>query len=136
MINSRFAISVHILTLLARTEDELLSSEYIAGSININPVLVRKELINLRNHNLVSSKEGKNGGSYLSKPAAGIKMSDIYQAVNHSSLLGQPKNTPNPYCAVGRNISKHLDVLSKNAENAMIVQLEKVSLKKFILPFQ
>ena len=136
MINSQFAISVHILTLLARAEGELLSSEYIAGSININAVLVRKELINLRKHNLVSSKEGKNGGSYLSKPAAAIKMSDIYKAVNHSSLLGQSKNAPNPYCAVGKNISKRLDDLSKNAENALIAQLAKVSLKKFIIPFE
>ncbi len=136
MNNSRFAISVHILTLLARAEHELLSSEYIAGSININPVLVRKELINLRNHHLVSSKEGKNGGSYLSKGAASIKMSDVYKAVNHSGILGQSKNTPNPYCAVGKNISKHLEELSKNAENALIAQLAKVSLKKFIAPFQ
>ena len=79
MNNTRFSISLHILTLLARAEDELLSSEYIAGSININPVLVRKELINLRNQGLVASREGKNGGSYLNKPARDIYLSDIYR---------------------------------------------------------
>ncbi len=48
MNNARFQISVHILTLLAKAEGEALSSELIAGSININPVLVRKEISVLR----------------------------------------------------------------------------------------
>ena len=47
MSNGKFAISVHILTLLASEPGEYCSSEYLSGSININPVLVRKELVNL-----------------------------------------------------------------------------------------
>jgi Rrf2 family protein len=136
LINSRFAISVHILSLLARAEGELLSSDYIAGSININPVLVRKELINLRNHNLVASREGKNGGSFLGKPAGSITISEIYKAANSSALLGQLKNRPNQQCPIGKQITKQLDQLSEGAEEAVLRHLKKVSLKNFIRSFQ
>lgn len=44
MISGKFAISIHILTLLAKFPDVYLSSEFIASSINLNPVLVRKEI--------------------------------------------------------------------------------------------
>src|SRR5690606_21431196 len=70
MNNVRFATALHILTLLHLQPGELLPSEYIAGSINLNPAVVRKELSNLRNFGLVESKEGKGGGSTLAKPAS------------------------------------------------------------------
>src|ERR1700761_916528 len=103
-MNGRFPIAVHILTLLSKAEGELLSSDYIAGSININPALVRKEISNLRNHGLIISKEGKSGGYGLGKAAKQITMGDIYDAVKNQPLLGEAKNTPNPDCAVGKKI--------------------------------
>jgi Rrf2 family protein len=131
MNNSRFSISVHILTLLASAKGELLSSDYIAGSININPVLVRKELINLRKHNLIGSKEGKNGGAYLNKSATDIRLSDVYDAVRQSPLLGQAKNKPNPNCPVGKQIEKHLNNLYDDAERALVQQLKTTTLQQF-----
>ena len=136
MNNSSFSISVHILTLLAGAKGEMLSSEYMAGSININPVLVRKELSNLREHGLVATREGKNGGTYLSKPATEIYLSDVYEAVKRSSsLLGQFKNAPNPACPIGRQISNHLSQLYSDAEKAMVEQLRTVTLEKFVQQF-
>ena len=135
MNNTRFSISLHILTLLAKSGNELLSSDYMAGSININPVLVRKELISLRNQGLVSSKEGKNGGYSLRKPAIEIRLSDVYLGTQDSSLLSKSKNKPNPYCAVGKQINTHLDNLYGEAEKAVLAQLEKITLKKFVQQF-
>jgi Rrf2 family protein len=135
MNNSSFSISVHILTLLAEAKGQLLSSDYLAGSININPVLVRKELINLREHGLVASKEGKNGGSYLNKAADDIYLSNVYEAVKRSSLLGQSKNTPNPACPIGRQISTHLNNLYNDAEKALVNQLKTVTLQSFVNQF-
>ncbi|MBV8252430.1 MAG: Rrf2 family transcriptional regulator [Chitinophaga sp.] len=135
MNNGRFPISLHILTLMARAEGELLSSEHIAGSININPVLVRKEISNLRNHGLIESKEGKNGGATLAKPAANILLSDIYQAVKQSSLLGNSRNTPNPDCEVGKQINLHLDNLYSEVEGALIRKLQLVTLADFSQQF-
>ena len=136
MNNSRFSISVHILTLLASANGEVLTSDYLAGSININPVLVRKELINLRKHNLVASKEGKNGGAYLNKSAADIRLSDVYEAVRQSPLLGQSKNKPNPACPVGRQIDKHLNNLYDDAELALVNRLRGTTLQQFVNQFK
>ena len=130
MNNGRFATALHILTLLARQEQELLSSEYIAGSININPVLVRKEISNLRNYGLIQSREGKNGGSSLAKPAAKILLSDIYKAVRQTALLGR-SNDPNPNCPVGKNINTHIQNLYEEAEDALTRKLGTLTLADF-----
>jgi Rrf2 family protein len=135
MNNGRFSISVHILTLLASANGEVLSSEYLASSININPVLVRKELINLRKHNLVGSKEGKNGGAYLLRPAKDIRLSEVYAAVKESPILGKAKNTPNPACPVGRQIENHLENLYTDAEKALVEQLKTTTLQSFVEKF-
>lgn len=135
MGNGKFAISVHILTLLASERGEYCSSEYLSGSININPVLVRKELINLRNHGLVISKEGKSGGSALAKPAELIAMSDIYEAVREKHFLGKSVNEPNPDCSIGRQINEHLEDLYLASERALMQSLENMTLAEFLQKF-
>ena len=135
MNNGKFAISVHILTLLATAKDEWTPSEYLAGSININPAMVRKELINLREYGLVNSKEGKSGGSKLNKSANSILMSDIYEAVKQNELLGKGRNAPNPDCPIGRKINDHLGSLSEELEKALIFSLAKTTLADFCRKF-
>jgi DNA-binding IscR family transcriptional regulator len=135
MNNSRFAISLHILTLLEKAGGEVMSSDYIAGSININPVLVRKELVNLRNHGFVSSKEGKNGGSFLAKSADCISLDEVYSAVKQNNLLGVSKNIPNPHCPVGKQINKHLDALYESTENVLLKELSGKTLAAFSKAF-
>ena len=135
MNNGKFAISVHILTLLATRGEEWTSSDYLAGSININPVLVRKELINLREYGLVRSKEGKSGGSRLNKAPDQILMSEIYEAVRQKDLLGKGINFPNPACPIGRNINNHLDDLYEESERALVSSLATITLSDFCSKF-
>lgn len=134
MGNVRFATAIHILTLLAYLKEEILSSEYIAGSININPVLVRKELSNLRQHGLVQSREGKGGGVMLAKSPKDILLADIYNAVRQAPLLGR-SNNPNPDCAVGKQINKHIEQLYDKAEQTLVDQLGKTTLADFVKKF-
>ncbi|PWS26603.1 transcriptional regulator [Pedobacter yonginense] len=136
MNNSRFPISLHILTLLDDAKGAVVSSEYLAGSININPVLVRKEIMNLRKHGFVDSKEGKGGGSYLAKNAIDINLGEVYLAVRNHHLLGQSKNEPNPKCPIGRQINQHLDTLYSDAESALIKNLSSQTLADFTSKFQ
>ncbi|MCF0063027.1 Rrf2 family transcriptional regulator [Dyadobacter chenwenxiniae] len=136
MNNGRFAISLHILSLLALDDEEWVPSKFLAGSININPVLVRKELGNLQAHGLVVSKEGKAGGSKLARPAETIFISDIYDAVRQNDLLGKGINVPNPKCNVGRQINNYLDELYIEAEHALRASLGEKSLADFCRNFQ
>ncbi len=133
MNNIEFATAIHILTMLAIT-GENLSSLYIAGSININPVMVRKSLSMLRTHGLVETREGKGGGASLAKPANELLLSDIYRAVNDSPLLGKT-NKPNPDCNVGKQINNNLLELYKQADNALINKLSTITLADFCKKF-
>ena len=135
-MNGRFQIAMHILTLLSKAEGELLSSEYIASSINTNPALIRKELSNLRNYGLLGSKEGKTGGYSLGKPASRIQLSDVYKAVKQDNILGQAKNQPNPNCPVGRQINEHLNNLNKELDDTMYKKLGTITLEQFSNQFE
>jgi Rrf2 family protein len=135
-MNGQFQIAVHILTLLNQEPGELISSEYIAGSININPVLVRKEIRNLRNYGLITSKEGKAGGYSLGLSPEKITLGDVYKAVNSNPPLGQAKNLPNPECPVGRQINQHLNSLATDVELAIFNQLNTITLAAFSLKFK
>jgi Rrf2 family protein len=135
MTNARFAINIHILTLLTLVKGELLSSEYIAKSININPVLVRKELSNLHKAGFVLSKEGKNGGCTLAKAADQIYLSDIYKTVVEKPVLKFSKKEPNLDCPVGKQIHEHLNAIFQEAEIALLAKLGCTTLQQFVDKF-
>jgi Rrf2 family protein len=134
-MNGRFPIAVHILTLLSKADNELLSSDYIASSITINPALARKEISNLRNYGLIISREGKSGGYSLSKPPQQITLADVYESVKNQPVLGAAKNTPNPDCPVGKQISKNIDRLYADLDQTLLTKLGTVSLADFSKQF-
>jgi len=130
MLNSRFAISIHILSLLSMEQG--MSSEYIAGSININPVLVRKELSCLKKANLIGTKEGKNGGSFLIRSPRKITLADVYKATYEKPLFNHSKNKPNPRCPMGRKIGEIMDEVNDAAEAALLRKLGSISIDQFV----
>lgn len=131
MNNTRFATAIHIMTMLAASPQDWLTSEWIAGSININPVVVRKELSILKQSGLIVSRQGKEGGSQLSRNADSILISEIYQAVKNTEVLGKKNQNPNPVCNVGRDINNHLNTLFANTDNLVISFLGNTTLKDF-----
>ncbi len=130
-MNARFHIAVHILTLLHHGGGAIYSSDYISGSVNANPALVRKELGNLRKHGLVDSKEGKTGGYILSKPASQITLADVYAAVKPASPFGLAKNQANPDCPVGKQVSRHIVDLYHDVDQNITQQLNHITLADF-----
>ncbi|WP_300485004.1 Rrf2 family transcriptional regulator [Flavobacterium sp.] len=131
MITGKFAITTHILTLLAKFPDEYMASDYIAGSLNIHPVLVRKEIANLKKHHLVESKEGKNGGTKLIKSAATISMEEVFNMTFEKMSFGFSKNDPNPECPVGKQINSNLTALYDDINIAIVNKLKSISLEEF-----
>lgn len=135
MNNTRFATITHILTLLAKFPDQWLSSDWIAESININPVIVRKELSILQRLGWVVSEKGKEGGSMLNASGYNVSMADIYNVVKNSNVLGKKNIYPNSKCPVGRNINKELEKLFKETDQRLITALRKKSLKALVRQF-
>lgn len=135
MNNTRFATIIHILTLLAKCPDEWLSSDWIAGSIQINPVIVRKELGLLQEQGWVVSKKGKEGGSMLNASSCEISLADIYKAVKNTNVLGKKNSSPNPKCPIGRDINNKLESLFDEIDEIVYNALLQRTLKSFAEQF-
>jgi DNA-binding IscR family transcriptional regulator len=125
MNNTRFATVIHILTILAKYPGEWLNSDWIAGSININPVIVRKELGLLQ-------AQGWEGGSMLHVASDKITLADIYKTVKNSEVLGKKNLNPNPKCLIGKDINKELEVLFTETDGLLVAFLQHRKLKDFV----
>jgi len=61
-ISSRFTVALHIFTCVDVFKDERkVTSEFLAGSINTNPVIIRNILSQLRNARLITVARGTGG---------------------------------------------------------------------------
>jgi Rrf2 family protein len=128
-ISSRFSVAVHVLTLLAVTPTgELLTSDRMAGSVNTNPVIIRRILGQLKKAGLVEVRAAA-GGTYLRRASADITLLDVYRAVEVvEGNLFSVHDKPNPKCPVGRNIQAALDDTLRRAQAALEQQLASVSI--------
>jgi Rrf2 family protein len=126
-MNSRFAVAVHILTLIARSEGQPVTSEYIAGSVNTNPSLVRRLLSQMTRAGLTTAQMGAGGGALLARPPEQITLRDVYRAVDEGELFGLHPEQPNPACPVGRNIQAMLETRFDAARQAMEAELDRTT---------
>jgi len=135
MNNTRFATVLHILTLLGKSPQQWLSSDWIAGSIQINPVIIRKELGALQEQGWVNSRKGKEGGYRLVAPMDGINLADIYKVVKNSEMLGKKNLRLNPKCPIGKDFNQELDKLFTQTDALMMQELQQRSLENFVKQF-
>lgn len=132
MANSRLAIGIHILTLLALNRADPLTSEYIAGSVNTNPVVVRRVLGALRRARLVTSQGGNRGGWRLTGEPSKITLRDVYCAVEDDHMFPLHRRPPNPACPVGRHIGAVLGERFAAAHKALMQELERSSIASML----
>ncbi|RYJ30265.1 Rrf2 family transcriptional regulator [Streptomyces sp. L-9-10] len=105
--NSRLTIAAHALTwmeLHRRQGHEIATSEQIAGSVNTNPVVIRRLLGELRGAGIVASRRGAGAGWNLTRDLEAITLLDIYDAVEPSPLFAMHRAEPNLDCPVGFGI--------------------------------
>lgn len=129
-ISSRFTVAVHILSLIHIAKDNVCTSEWMAASVNTNPVVIRRITGMLKNAGLVNVHPGA-GGAYLLKDLAQITLLDVYNAVEvvEEDRLFQLHEEPNPQCPVGANIHSVLELVLSRAQAAMEQILSEVTMK-------
>lgn len=128
-ISSRFTIAVHVLTCISTFEKNLkVTSDFLAGSVSVNPVVIRRLLLQLKNAGLINVARGS-GGASVAKSLDEITFLDIYNAVEcvDGELFHFHEN-PNPECPVGRNIHNILDSRLLQVQNVMENELKKITL--------
>ena len=130
-ISSRFTLAVHIFACIdVFKEDYKVTSDFLAGSTNVNPVVVRKILGQLKAAGLVEVARGS-GGASIPKPLKEISFLDIYNAVEciENGELFHFHENPNTDCPVGRNIHMVLDDKLMRVQKAMEAELSSITLE-------
>ena len=126
--SSRFAVAVHVLTLVEASQGEPVTSDYVARSVNTNPGVIRRLVSMLHRAGLVTSRLGAGGGTLLAKPAEKIRLVDVYHAVEARDMFTLHHSAPNLECPVGRNIQGALSSFLRRAEQALEGELGDVTL--------
>lgn len=129
-ISSRFTLAVHIFACIDTFRDEYkVTSDFLAGSTNVNPVIIRKILGQLKAAGLVEVARGS-GGASICRPLEEISFLDIYRAVEcvENGELFHFHENPNQECPVGRNIHHVLDGKLEQVQAAMEGELAKITL--------
>ena len=129
-ISSRFTLAIHIFACIEVFQDDYkVTSDFLAGSTNVNPVIVRKILGQLKGAGLVEVARGS-GGASIPKPLDEISFLDIYHAVEcvgNGELFHFHEN-PNRACPVGKNIHTVLDDKLMRVQKAMECELASITL--------
>lgn len=129
-ISSRFTIAIHMLACMDVFKEEYkITSDFLASSINVNPVIIRKLLSQLKDAGLIEVKRGP-GGATIAKPLEEITFLDVYRAVDcvEENTLFHFHENPNLSCPVGKNIHNILDDKLLRVQNAMERELQSITL--------
>lgn len=131
-VASKFTIAVHIMLFILKFDGQMkTSSDNIAASVGVNPVIIRGILSDLKNADLIIVKFGT-GGASLKKNAEEISLLDIYKAVIKEDDLFSFHQNPNPKCPVGKSIHLVLDEKLNNAKEAFYNSLANTKLSSLV----
>lgn len=129
-ISSRFTVALHIFTCVDTFKNKYkITSDFLASSINTNPVIIRKILTQLKKSGLITVARGT-GGIEPTRPLKEITFYDVYEAIDpiENGDLFNFHESPNPQCPVGKNIHTLLDRKLKSIQSAMENEMKKYTL--------
>ncbi len=129
-ISSRFTIAIHIFSCINTFEDEhRITSEFLATSIQVNPVIIRRLLGQLKESGLITVQRGS-GGASIARPAEEITLLDVFNAVEslEDGKLFHFHENPNPECPVGKSIHPVLDCRLDQIQAAMEREMQSITL--------
>ncbi len=120
---SRFAVAVHVLTVLAYLKREGVGSPApsakIARSVGTHAVVIRNLVCSLKRAGLVEVKEGKGGGVSLSREPSRITLQAVWAAVEEEERGGwRPKAKPFRACPVSCGMPRALASLTEDLDRA------------------
>jgi DNA-binding IscR family transcriptional regulator len=110
-----------------------VTSEFIASSVNTNPVVIRKLMGQLREAGIIEVAAGT-GGIRLTREPAAISLLDIYWAVEATKPehLFRIHEEPAAACRVGGHIEALLEPVFGEVQSAMEAKLSAVSLGQLL----
>ncbi|MGE7691503.1 Rrf2 family transcriptional regulator [Lysinibacillus sp. NPDC097214] len=132
-ISSRFTIAVHILSIIKQNPSTICTSEFMAESVNTNPVVIRKIVSYLKKAGIVQVRRGT-GGASLVKDLEAITLLEVFRSVEvvEEDRLFHLHENPNPDCPIGANIQAVLELILVQAQEAMEQVLANITMEQVI----
>lgn len=131
MVNSRLAVAIHILSLIAANPGKQITSDYIAGSVNTNPVVIRRIMSMLKKAGILKTRVGV-AGTALARNPADISLLEVHKAVQAQDELFAIHEQPNPNCPIGKNIQSTLEGVFFDAQRALENELANKSVEDIL----
>ena len=133
-ISSRFTIAIHVLICIETFKNDYkVTSDFLASSVNVNPVVIRRLLQQLKKAGIVHVIRGS-GGTDIAKSLDKITLLDIYNAVEcvEEGQLFHFHENPNQFCPVGKNIHTILDEILEKIQEAMEKEMKSTTIQDVI----
>lgn len=126
--STRLPVAIHILLCLDVLGDRhKFTSNVLAGSVGVNPVVVRNVLGQLKAAGIVTVEPGV-GGASLARAPEEITLRDVLEAVEDDAGVFRMHEHPSSECPVGRNVHAVLGAELDTAEQAMLDHLASITL--------
>jgi len=133
-ISSRLSIALHMFACMEYFKnDHKITSDFIASSVGVNPVIIRKITSQLRNAGLVNVARGT-GGVSIAKAPENISLLDVFNAVDsiEEGRLFSFHENPNEECPVGGHIHLILDDKLERVQKAMEKEMSLITVADII----
>ncbi|MGA8659785.1 MAG: Rrf2 family transcriptional regulator [Chthoniobacterales bacterium] len=128
MSSCRFAFAVHVMAVLALRRDQCCPSSRLADTVNTNPVVIRRLLIDLQNAGLIRTQRGPRGGAFLHEKPEKVSLLQIHAAVGSLEFFGAHPNRPSRDCPVGKRIESVMQQIQTRANRSIERELQKITL--------
>lgn len=124
-MNSDFIIAIHSLVYL-KHKGKKVSSEELAGNVCTNSVRIRKVLSKLRERQLISTKEGMDGGYFYSAKER-ISLLDVYLALDMTLIhMNWHSGNLDAACLISSGMSGVVDEIRLQMEDLCKQQLATI----------
>ena len=132
--DSRLSGVLHVLLHMAEANTPR-TSDALAKMMKTNPVVIRRVLAGLREHELVCSEKGHGGGWRLCRDLETITLHDIYLALDEPTLLAMGNRTEAPGCLVEEAVNNALNQTVQDAEALLLARFRAVALAQLSREF-
>lgn len=131
MYSTKYAVSIHILSLIASKKGESITSDEIAKSVNTNPALVRRLMSDLKKSGLIQTQT-KIGITGLMKTPEDISLLEIFKAVETRQDLFAIHSDTNTKCPIGAKIGCVLEHMNGKIQSSFEEELGDLHLSNIL----
>lgn len=132
--DSRLSGVLHVLLHMAEHGGPV-TSEVLAKAMETNPVVIRRIMAGLRDHEYVRSEKGHGGGWTLACDLSRITLLDIYNAIGSPSPIAMGNRMEAPGCLVEQAVNAVLGQAFQDAEALLLSRLGEVTLARLSADF-